>query len=114
MNTTIFTQLTTEDLKHLIKEAVNESLHRQAAPAPSSEALLNLSEAARFLRIAKQTLYSYTSRRKIPFLKKAKKLYFQKAELEAWLNTGRRHSLGDMDRIADQFIADQKQKGGKR
>ena len=50
--------------------------------------LLTIDEAAEFTRLAKQTLYDYTHRRKVPFLKAGKRLLFRKTELDAWLNAG--------------------------
>ena len=50
--------------------------------------LLTIDETAEFTRLAKQTLYDYVHRRKVPFLKAGKRVLFRKSELDAWLNTG--------------------------
>jgi excisionase family DNA binding protein len=66
--------------------------------------LLSVEEAAAFLNIAVQTLYGYTSQRRIPFIKKEKKLYFDKADLLAWLKEGRQRSI-------DEILASRQQDG---
>jgi excisionase family DNA binding protein len=50
--------------------------------------LLTIDEAAEFTRLAKQTLYDYIHRRKVPYLKAGKRVLFRKSELDVWLNTG--------------------------
>lgn len=51
------------------------------------DALLTIDEAAAYLKIAKKTLYQYTSRRIIPYIKPGKHLLFKKADLLTWLNS---------------------------
>jgi excisionase family DNA binding protein len=50
---------------------------------------LTVEETCKFLSIARQTLYAYTSNRQIPFIKKAGKNYFKLDDLENWLNSGK-------------------------
>jgi len=72
---------------------------------PAAESpLLNLQQASRFLNLAESTIYSKVCRMQIPVIKKGKKLYFQKAELLAWLMEGKRkpQSVGK-DAAADFF-----------
>lgn len=69
-----------------------------------SQALLSVEEAAAFLNIAIQTLYGYTSQRRIPFIKKEKKLYFDKSELLIWLKKGKQKSI-------DEMLSSHKQQG---
>lgn len=48
--------------------------------------LLSISQAAGYLNLAKQTLYGFTSKGKIPHLKRGKKLYFKRSELNKWIH----------------------------
>ena len=51
---------------------------------------LTLTEAAAYLHVSKQTLYRLTSHSEIVHFKpNGKKLYFQKADLDAWLTRNR-------------------------
>jgi len=51
---------------------------------------LNLKEASAFTDLAESYLYKLTSTQEIPHYKpRGKKIYFDRAELELWLKTGR-------------------------
>jgi excisionase family DNA binding protein len=58
---------------------------------------MTIDEACLFLNLAKPTIYSLTSKRKIPFIKKGKKLYFKKMDLEAWLNEGKKKTFSEIE-----------------
>jgi len=67
-----------------LKKILGESSYLQNDPNALPE-LLNISQASQYLSLAKQTLYSFTSKNEIPFIKRGKKLYFKKSELNKWL-----------------------------
>jgi len=54
-----------------------------------SDDLLNVSEAAIFLKISEASLYSRVSRKEIPFSKPGKRLYFNRSELQEWVNSSK-------------------------
>lgn len=56
--------------------------------AKASKDLLNVSEAAAFLDLAKATLYTKSSKGEIPSKRQAGRLYFSKKELNQWLEEG--------------------------
>jgi excisionase family DNA binding protein len=72
-----------QSLKKVLSEATNQN-------EKSEGELLNISQAASYLNLAKQTLYGFTSKGEIPFLKRGKKLYFKKSELTKWINEGKK------------------------
>lgn len=54
---------------------------------------------------AEQTIYGWTSARKIPFHKKGKSILFDKAEIDEWLNCNTHHkSERDLERDAMSFV----------
>ena len=57
------------------------------------EPLLTVEEAAKLLRVKKQTLYTWAYRRQIPSQKVGKALRFRQKDLEAWLRAQARHAL---------------------
>lgn len=75
------------ELVEIIQETIKSAKQDQKMPVQQNE-FLDISEASNFLKMAKQTLYGLTSNRKIPFIKKGKKVYFNKAEVITWLNEG--------------------------
>lgn len=89
--------LTTKDeLSELIKESLSQLLSSQTkqniTPAENTKQFLTVEETCKFLSVARQTLYAYTSNRQIPFIKKAGKNYFKYDDLADWLNSGKRKS----------------------
>ena len=91
------------ELANLIQESVKRILDdKEQTKADYKNQFLNLNEAAAFLNLSPQTLYGFTSKRKIPFIKKGKKLYFKQSDLEKWLETGRKKSKDEIDRDLEQ------------
>jgi len=83
--------ITKNELETLIQNSIRSILGEKSlklAPDNASEKFFNINEAASFLRLATQTIYGFTSKNQIPFLKKGKRLYFKKSDLETWLTTG--------------------------
>jgi excisionase family DNA binding protein len=80
-----------EQLEVIIQDSLLKSLQRQKQiKQDETDKFLSLEEASDYLQLAKQTLYGFTSQRTIPFIKRGKKLYFKKVDLEKWLNEGRK------------------------
>ncbi|QPH38685.1 helix-turn-helix domain-containing protein [Pedobacter endophyticus] len=50
--------------------------------------LLNIQQAAQYLSLAVNTIYSKVSRKEIPYIKKGKRLYFFKDQLADWVESG--------------------------
>ncbi len=68
--------------------SLEETILRQASNTPDAE-ILPLEEAAKLLDLKPATIYGLVHARKIPFLKRAKKLYFRRSALIKWLESGR-------------------------
>ena len=89
-------QLTPEQLKACIKEAVEEAVQksghlREIPPngAGPPKELMDIKELCREFGWARPTVYSWTSKGIIPHIRKGKKLMFYRKEILAWLETGR-------------------------
>ncbi len=55
--------------------------------------------------LAKPTVYSLVSERKIPHSKRGKKLYFSRRELIKWIESGRRKTITELAADADHLPA---------
>jgi excisionase family DNA binding protein len=67
-----------DDIKRLLQQkGINEQSNQ--------EELFIISEASEFLHLSLPTIYALVSNRKIPFMKKGKRLYFSKKALTEWL-----------------------------
>lgn len=68
---------------------------------------LNIAELIDYLpnHPAEQTVYGWTSARKIPFHKQGKSIMFKKSEIDAWLEGGiYRKSKKDLQEEAEAFV----------
>ena len=66
--------------------------------------ILNVEEVAKFLNVTKSTIYGYINKKIIPFMKKGKKLYFCKNEIEHWVKEGRVNTVKDLNEMANNYI----------
>lgn len=71
-----------ELISNSIKEAISPPTFHSTAPR-----YISIHEAALYLNLSVQTIYRFTSKGKIPFLKKGKKLLFLESDLDTWLNS---------------------------
>lgn len=88
--------------------ALEEKLdHFQPMPQAEGKQWLNMAELIDYLpnHPAEQTVYGWTSARKIPFHKQGKSIMFKKSEIDAWLEGSTyRKSQKDLEREAAAFI----------
>ena len=61
---------------------------------------------------AEQTVYGWTSSHFIPFHKRGKSIAFRKSEIDLWLAQGKKKSLQDIQREAEDFVSHKRKKGG--
>jgi len=84
-----------------VPTAVAEILHRIVAIEEAvkqgafndEDGFLNVTQAAEYLDLSKQTIYTLACRRKIPYHKRGKRLYFEKETLAEWVRNGRLDAL---------------------
>ena len=53
------------------------------------EQLLTVDEAAEITRLSAKTLYTYANKKRVPHIKLGSRLFFEKIELEAWIDSNR-------------------------
>src|SRR5690349_7004215 len=89
---------TTDELEVLIQKSVRKVLSEQSKDQvqEAKNKFLTIKEAAELLNLAEQTLYGYTSKALIPFIKKGKRVLFLKSELEKWIMQGRKLTIEEM------------------
>ena len=85
------------EIEAIIQNCLRKVLSEQISVSTKIEdEIINIKQAAIFLNLATQTLYGFTSKNTIPFLKRGKKLYFRKSELESWLAEGKQKSNSEI------------------
>jgi excisionase family DNA binding protein len=71
----------------------------------NTKEVLNLNEACRYLELSQSHLYKLTSTGSIPYYKpNGKKLYFKRAELDAWLLRNRYASHEEISGQAADYL----------
>jgi hypothetical protein len=85
-----------------------------AAGKPEDDELMTLGQACKFLDKRPSTIYSLTSERSIPFMKRGNRLYFLKHDLIEWIRTGRcstsYETEADFERHLEQLRTGKKRK----
>jgi hypothetical protein len=76
-------QLTLNDLKGLIREAIQE--HYQSQKHTNMEGVLTLEEARTYFDISKSTLWDWRRKGILTTISIGKKIYIRRAEIEALL-----------------------------
>ena len=105
MEDLMFTSLKKEELSTIIEHSIRKVLSE--SPPSKTEAnpndLLNIEEASSLLNLAKATVYALSSSGRIPVFKKSKRLYFSRSQLLDWVKTGRKETVEEIQREAEQY-----------
>jgi excisionase family DNA binding protein len=85
------------DLDEMVKNTV-ESLTREIRTAKHLDhpEVLNVKLAAEFLGLSRSTIYTYVSKRKIPYAKRNGTVSFLRTRLLKWLEEGERQTLDQL------------------
>jgi len=77
---------------HATTIRIEEKILKAETQSNDAPKLLNINQAAEFLTLSPSTIYGLVFKRKIPFLKRGKRLYFKELDLINWIETGRKLS----------------------
>ncbi|MBK7888407.1 MAG: helix-turn-helix domain-containing protein [Bacteroidetes bacterium] len=67
--------------------------------------VLNFEETCKYLQFSRSHLYKLTSRKEIPhFCPSGKKLYFNREELDHWLQRFRQKATEEIDVMAEDYV----------
>ena len=89
------------DLKHLSKDPGKE---------PEVDELLTVQDAAKFLSLSVPTIYGLISKMELPVMKRSKRCYFSKVELINYLKQGRKKTVSETSKVADNYITEKSKK----
>lgn len=88
-----------------VSELKNLIITNQEQPTKEQpETLLNVQEAAEFLKLEVPTIYSKVSRGELPVMKRSKRLYFSSIELMDYLKQGRKKSSAEIEQEARAYL----------
>jgi excisionase family DNA binding protein len=105
MATAFLTNLNEEEFKLFLKQALSEIIGEGFNKSkPNIPDILDVKQAADFLRLKITTLYEKTSLKVIPHFKKGNKLYFKRDELQAWVQAGKVKTTDELQGEASSYI----------
>jgi len=110
MEKSLLVNYSESEFKALIKESLREILAEMKPAAQAAAEILDVKQAAEYLRLKVTTLYEKTSRKLIPHFKKGNKLYFKRAELQQWVSAGKVKSEEEMQSEAASYSLSPKKK----
>jgi excisionase family DNA binding protein len=100
--------MTTDEL---ILERLSQIEQKIDEQALLQKSVLNFNEACRYLEISPSHLYKLTSTRQIPhFCPQGKKLYFNRQELEDWLQRNRQSTNEEIVKEATDYVISHKRR----
>lgn len=82
-----------------------------ARPQVQAERYLSVEETADFLNLSVPTIYSKVSKRELPYMKRGKRLYFLREDIEAYLKGGRIKTVKEIESEVDLHLVG---KGNRR
>lgn len=100
-------------LKEIIEPIIDESVNRAMNKFINSanfdtiddSGVFDMIEAAKYLKISKQTLYGMTSKRILAHYKHGHRIYFRKNELDEWINKGKVKTQEEIEDEASEYIS---------
>lgn len=113
MAQTILTSLSEEELKNFIQQAVVQALSIRSAVAIGEQLpdIMDIKQAAAYLKLKVNTLYEKTALRLIPHSKKGGKLLFVRDELLNWVKAGKVSTVQELDSQALNFDTKRRKRG---
>jgi excisionase family DNA binding protein len=111
MQAVTITQISAPELESIIENSIHRVLAKQTKNDSKFDEFLSVEETASFLKLSVQTIYGLISRNAIPSMKRSKRVYFSKMELENYLKDGKKKSSEQLIKETDLFILNKK--GGR-
>lgn len=109
MPVAFLTSLTETEFKDFLKQALKEILAEQTINTqPALPEILDIKQAADFLKLKVTTLYEKTSQKEVPHFKKGNKLYFNRGALTEWVSSGRIKTNQEIESEANDYIMSRK------
>jgi len=108
MEPIFLTTLNKEEYKELLTATFREALKETSSSNSKFPEILDVEQASEFLHLKVTTLYEKTSTKQIPHFKKGNKLYFNRTELETWIQQGKVKTANEIESQAITYLATNK------
>ena len=77
-------------------ERIETMVENLASGKSSEDTLLTVDQTSKLVKLSISTIYSKVSRKEIPAFKIGKRLYFSKAEIIAWIKSGKIKTIAEI------------------
>ena len=105
MENMVFTQLSVQEVRNMLREEVKNALNElPQVMGNQMPEYLTIQELSELLNLAVPSIYGLVHRKQIPYIKRGKKLIFEKSQVEEWLKSGRQRTIYDTDKQADEYL----------
>ncbi len=98
MQNLLLTQISDTEIRQLFREELENFFNEKCIDVspPETDELGGIDLAIKITGLAKATVYSLVSLRKIPHSKRGKKLYFSRQDLLGWIKNGKRKTQSEI------------------
>jgi predicted DNA-binding transcriptional regulator AlpA len=105
MENLVFTQLSITEIRELFREELANFFAKNTIGEnkTDSDEIGGIDLAIELTGLAKPTIYSLCSERKIPHSKRGKRLYFSRRELIEWIQNGKRKTQNEIAIESENF-----------
>ena len=94
MTREFMTTLTDEDLRSLIREAVDKSIEK--LPGGGHSEFMRVDQVAEMIGVTKSGIYSLVARKRIPYIKRGHYIIFKRSEIIKWIQSGSEVTAEDL------------------
>lgn len=111
MENLFFTQLSIQEIRNLLREEIHAAMKDVAfTNANRNPEYLSIQEVSEMLNLAVPSIYGLCHRKKIPYIKRGKKLIFEKSQVEVWLKNGRQKTRQEIDEEVEEHLINTRKK----
>ncbi|WP_207219993.1 helix-turn-helix domain-containing protein [Emticicia agri] len=110
MKSIILNGIEVNEFLNSLRDIMREEIAKTNANPQSINELISIQDTAKFLGMAKQTIYQLVSEREIPHYKRSGKLYFKVEELTKWVEDGKRKTINEIYQADNTSMKSNKKK----
>lgn len=98
MNNVFLSPISISDMRKMIREELEAtiSVTQHAQPNQKKDEYLTIEETAKYINMAVSSVYSFVHFKRIPYIKRGKRLIFEKLKIDEWLHAGRKQTADEM------------------
>lgn len=102
MNNVILTPISISEMRQLIREEMEASISKNNYVTFDSleNEFLTVEETAKYINMAVSSVYGLVHTKRIPYIKRGKRLIFEKSKINEWLHAGRQKTKEEIEEEA--------------